>query len=227
MSLILSIETATSVCSVALHNEGALLAEQTLYIEQSHSGLLAPSIKSLLSYCSLVMNDIEAVAVSKGPGSYTGLRIGVSTAKGICDAIDKPLIAINTLEAMAFGVSKYVNTENSLLCPMIDARRMEVYYLLTDINQNIVKPTEPLIVDSSSFSAYLKSNNIVFFGNGSDKCKTVIKHPNASFINNIRPSAAAVGFLAYKSFEKKEFEDVAYFDPFYLKDFRVTKPKAK
>lgn len=227
MSLILSIETATSVCSIALHKEGNLLAEQTLYMEQSHSGLLAPSIKSLLSYCSKSMAEIDALAVSKGPGSYTGLRIGVSTAKGICDAIDKPLIAINTLEAMAFGVSKYIISEKSLLCPMIDARRMEVYYLLTDANQNIIKPTEPLIVDSNSFCDELKDHNIFFFGNGSDKCKPIIQHPHANFINGIKPSAASVGYLATKSFENKQFEDVAYFDPFYLKEFRVTKPKSK
>lgn len=227
MSVILSIETATTVCSIALHREGKLLAEQTLYIEQSHSGLLAPSIKSLMNYCSLKMDELDAVAISKGPGSYTGLRIGVSTAKGICDAIDKPLIAINTLEAMAYGVSKYVNSENSLLCPMIDARRMEVYYLIADVNQNIIKPTAPLIVDSKSFSDELKETNIFFFGNGSSKCKPVIQHPNANFINNIQPSAATIGFLATESFKKKGFEDVAYFDPFYLKDFRVTKPKSK
>jgi len=227
MSVILSIETATTVCSIALHREGKLLAEQTLYMEQSHSGLLAPSIKSLISYCSLTMSDLDAVAISKGPGSYTGLRIGVSTAKGICDAINRPLIAINTLEAMAYGVSKYVKAENNLLCPMIDARRMEVYYLLINANQKIIKPTEPLIVDANSFSKELKGFNITFFGNGSDKCKPVIQNPNANFIDNIKPSAASVGYLATRSYEKKEFEDVAYFDPFYLKDFRVTKPKSK
>lgn len=226
MSLILSIETATTVCSVALHHHGQLIGTQTLYIEKSHSGLLAPVIDSLVKYCGFTLNDLSAVAISEGPGSYTGLRIGVSTAKGLCYALDVPLVAVNTLEAMAFGVNKYNKTE-ALLCPMIDARRMEVYCLLANHQVQIVEPTKPEIIDSTSFEDILLKNQIMFFGNGATKCKGVITSANALFIDDVCPDASNVGFLAYRKFEEQQFEDVAYFEPFYLKEFRISKPKAK
>lgn len=226
MSLILSIETATTVCSVALHHHGQLLGIQTLYIEKSHSGLLAPVIDSLVKYCGFTLSDLSAVAISEGPGSYTGLRIGVSTAKGLCYALDIPLIAVNTLEAMAFGVNKY-NISEALLCPMIDARRMEVYCLLADHQMNIVEPTRPEVIEEASFEDVLLKKQVLFFGNGADKCKHVINSEHAVFIDDVYPDASNIGFLAVRKFEEQQFEDVAYFEPFYLKEFRMSKPKAK
>ncbi|MBL6446368.1 tRNA (adenosine(37)-N6)-threonylcarbamoyltransferase complex dimerization subunit type 1 TsaB [Fulvivirga sp. 29W222] len=226
MSLILSIETATAVCSVALHHNGQLIGTQTLYIEKSHSGLLAPVIDSLVKYCGFTLNDLSAVAVSEGPGSYTGLRIGVSTAKGLCFALDIPLVAVNTLEAMAFGVNKY-NRSEALLCPMIDARRMEVYCLIATHNMEIVEHTKPEIIDTTSFENFLLKSKVLFFGNGAAKCEEVITSENALFIDNVYPDASNVGFIAYRKYQEQKFEDVAYFEPFYLKEFRITKPKAK
>jgi len=225
MSLILSIETATPVCSIALHQEGQLLGNQSLFLAHSHSDLLVPSIKSLLIYCDVNQNQLNAIAVSKGPGSYTGLRIGASTAKGLCDALDIPLIAINTLEAMAVGVRKY-NINNAYLCPMIDARRMEVYSLITDNEGNRLEETQPVVVDENSYKKWLEKE-ILFFGDGANKCKDVINNSNAHFIDNIKPDAVHVGALANIKWQDNEFEDLAYFTPFYLKEFRVTKPKAK
>jgi len=226
MALILSIETATTVCSIAIHKNEKLLANQSLHIAQSHSGLLVPSIQNLLKYCDLEMDKLDAVALSKGPGSYTGLRIGTSTAKGICDALDIPLIGINTLEAMANGVSKFIK-EDALLCPMIDARRMEVYCLLTNQKGEVIQETNPKIIDENSFASELSDSRVYFFGNGANKCKSVIQSDSARFIEGIAPDAVNVGALAYKRYEKGLFEDLVYFDPFYLKDFRVTKPKSK
>ncbi|MEX2335689.1 MAG: tRNA (adenosine(37)-N6)-threonylcarbamoyltransferase complex dimerization subunit type 1 TsaB [Fulvivirga sp.] len=224
MPLILSIETATTVCSVALYRGDTLLGTQTLFIDKSHSGLLAPSMASLVQYCSHKFSDLDAVAVSKGPGSYTGLRIGVSAAKGLCFALGIPLIAINTLKAMAQGVSKY-NKGEAMLCPMIDARRMEVYCLVANHDMNIIDETKPVIVEEDFLQELLQEREVLFFGNGSDKCRGVIKHSNAIFIPGIHPDAANIGFLAHQKFARQQFEDVAYFEPFYLKEFRMSKPK--
>ncbi|MDX1630125.1 MAG: tRNA (adenosine(37)-N6)-threonylcarbamoyltransferase complex dimerization subunit type 1 TsaB [Fulvivirga sp.] len=194
MALILSIETATTVCSVAVHKNGEVLGNQTLFIAHSHSGLLAPTIDSLLNYVGFEPASLDAIAISKGPGSYTGLRIGTSTAKGLCHALDIPLIAVNTLKGMALSVAKYVERKkNTLLCPMIDARRMEVYHLLADVELNILEPTQPKIIEESSFDSLLKDNKIYFFGNGADKCKKVIEHENAKFIDDITPDATIFG----------------------------------
>lgn len=226
MSLILSIETATTVCSVAVHKEGELLAVQSLYMDKSHSGLLAPSIKSLVEYCGHTLNDLDAIAVSEGPGSYTGLRIGVSAAKGLCFALDIPMVAVSTLEAMALGVNKY-NYTQALLCPMIDARRMEVYCLFADHEMNIVGTTQPVIVDKSSFSEHLMNRQVLFFGNGAAKCREIIASENAVFLPDVQPDATHIGTIATEKFRNGQFEDVAYFEPFYLKEFRVTTPKVK
>lgn len=226
MPLILSIETATKVCSVALHDNNNLLAVQTLYIDKSHSGLLAPSIESLVSYCGYALSDLNAVAVSEGPGSYTGLRIGVSAAKGLCYALDIPLLSVNTLLALAQNVAKF-NVTESLLCPMIDARRMEVYCLLTDHKLNVQEETQPAIVDETFMSELLRQKQVLFFGDGAAKCKNVITSDNAIFLDHVYPDAASVGLLAYEKFKCQQFKDVAYFEPFYLKEFRIGKPKNK
>ena len=167
--------------------------------------------------------DIKAVAVSAGPGSYTGLRIGTSTAKGLCYALDIPLIDIDTLAAMSHGMSRYY--KDSLLCPMIDARRMEVYCQVVDSGMEVIEPTQAKIIDDSSYSELLKEHKVVFFGNGSDKCRQVITHDNAHFVSNIIPSAVPLGELAWHKFMSEHFEDVAYFEPEYLKEYQVIKPK--
>ncbi len=226
MAIILSIETSTVTSSIAIHDDGQLISSQSINVEKSHSEYLAPSIKYLFETCGLKMKSIDAVAISKGPGSYTGLRIGTSSAKGICYALDAKLIAINTLEAMAYGIAKY-QFEDVLVCPMIDARRMEVYCLVAKKDGEIVETTQAKIIDESSFEKLLGTDKIIFFGNGVTKCKPVLDYsPNAIFIENIEPSAEHIGSLAWQAFQQKEFEDLAYFEPFYLKDFIAKKPSA-
>jgi tRNA threonylcarbamoyladenosine biosynthesis protein TsaB len=225
MSLILSIDTSTKVCSVALHQNGKLLAINELYTEKSHSGMLTTLCENVVKYAGFSLNAVDAFAVAKGPGSYTGLRIGVSTAKGFCFALDKPLISINTLEAMAFQVKDFYD-ETHLLCPMIDARRMEVYCQILDNKLNIISETEAKIIDESSFSEILNKKKVVFFGDGAAKCQAEITHKNAVFLHTeIHPSAKTVGLLATNSFEKSLFENVVTFEPFYLKDFVGTQKK--
>ena len=225
MSLILSIDTSTKVCSVALHSDGKLLAISELYTEKSHSGMLTTLCESVVKYAGFSLKSLDAIAVAKGPGSYTGLRIGISTAKGFCFALDKPLIAINTLEAMAYQVKSFYN-EPYLFCPMIDARRMEVYCQVLDNQMNIISETEAKVIDELSFSEILNEKKIVFFGDGAIKCQAEIAHKNAVFLlTEIHPSAKTVGLLATNSFEKSLFENVVTFEPFYLKDFVGTQPK--
>ena len=220
MALLLSIETATQACSVALHHQGQLLATQTLFIEKSHAKALLPAIEHLLAMTPYTPKELSAIAVSEGPGSYTGLRIGTATAKGLCYALDIPLIAVNTLEAMAHGMQPY-NTTGALLCPMIDARRMEVYCLITDSQGNVLEDTHPHVVDEHSFQSWLQAHNMLFFGNGAAKCKSLLQqHANALFINNIHPSAHHVGMLAQAKWQQKVFVDTASFEPLYLKIFQ-------
>ncbi len=219
MPLILSIETSTTVCSVALHQGTTLLASSEILIEKSHSKYITVLIEKLFSQSGKNMTDLAAVAVSKGPGSYTGLRIGVSTAKGICYALEKPLIAIDTLKSMAYNVN-LSNVQKALLCPMIDARRMEVYCALYDNELNCKEEVSAKIVDENSFKEILSKHPILFFGDGAQKCKNLFgNNKNAIFIEKIYPSAVSIGELAWKAFAEKNFEDVAYFEPFYLKDF--------
>lgn len=234
MALILSLETSTTICSAALHDDGKLLSSKELLTPQSASSQLAPIIDQLLKESKILPKEIKAVAVASGPGSYTGLRIGVATAKGLCYGLQIPLIAINTLELMAYQV---VNSSTSpsppergpggeaLLCPMLDARRMEVYCFLSDLDLNIVEPTQAKIMDEQSFSEWLDQNVILFFGNGADKCRDIINHSNAKFIEGINPSAIQLGEMAFQKFSKSEFEDLSSFEPHYLKEFMVKKPK--
>jgi tRNA threonylcarbamoyladenosine biosynthesis protein TsaB len=227
MALILSIETSTQTSSIAIHEDGQLISSQNIHLDKSHSAYLAPSIKYLFETCGLKMNTIDAVAISKGPGSYTGLRIGTSSAKGICYALDAKLIAINSLEAMAYGMTKY-QYEDVLICPMIDARRMEVYCLIAQHDMSILETTQAKIIDESSFSDLLTDKKIIFAGNGAMKCKPILDNShNAIFIEGIVPSAEHVGSLAWQAYQQSKFEDLAYFEPYYLKDFIAKKPSAK
>lgn len=225
MPKILSIETSTTVCSVAITVDGSTLASQKLFLEKSHSTLLTVVIEQTMRQVGMEMKELDAIAVSKGPGSYTGLRIGVSTAKGLCYALDKPLIAVNTLLVMANEVNRQ-NHSQALLCPMIDARRMEVYTALYDAELNELEKTSAKILEENSFDETLNQKQVLFFGNGADKFMALkIGVVNAVFIDDITPSAWSVGLLANQAFLKSDFEDVAYFEPFYLKDFLATKPK--
>ncbi len=230
MTLILSIETATLVCSVALVKDGKVLAVKETSKKNSHSEVITVFIDELLKESNLDYTDLNAVAVSKGPGSYTGLRIGVSTAKGLCFALDIPLISVNTLQSMSGGMSKDYNKKSNLptlFCPMIDARRMEVYCAIFDNNNREVRKTKAEIIEEGSFAEYLKNNKVVFFGDGASKCKNVISHPNAVFVDDIHPSAANMAEIVNQKFQENQFEDVAYFEPFYLKEFIAGKPNVK
>lgn len=223
MALILCIETATKSCSVALVKEGVVLARREEVSDRySHAEQLTLFIEAVLQEQEKSMKDLAAVAVSKGPGSYTGLRIGVSTAKGLCYALDIPLMAISTLEAMAKGMqSKEVA---DLYCPMIDARRMEVYCALyaAEGQQSEIAAK---VIDEDSFKDVLEKKSILFFGDGADKCQETIQHQNARFIEQLYPSATDMAVLASQAYAQQNFEDVAYFEPYYLKDFVAGKPK--
>jgi tRNA threonylcarbamoyladenosine biosynthesis protein TsaB len=227
--MLLSIETSTNTCSVALHylTNGEICTYLELQVEKAHSSFLTVLIEQALYFSGITMQDIKAVAVSSGPGSYTGLRIGVSASKGFCYALQIPLISVNALEAMSWEViSYYPQHEEIILCPMIDARRMEVYTALYDIKGTCLKNTHPLIVEENSFD-FEPTKKIIFFGNGASKCKKVLKNNNFYFLENINPTAKWVGNIALKKFQKQDFEDVAYFEPDYLKEFMTSTPKAK
>jgi len=234
MAFILSLETSTTICSAALHDDGKLIAVKELLTPQSASSQLAPIIDQLLRDAQISTKEIKVVAVASGPGSYTGLRIGVATAKGFCFALQIPLIAINTLELMAYQVKNYSSlsleeggpSDEVLLCPMLDARRMEVYCLLSDFDLNSVEPTQAKVIDEVSFDEWLSQKTIYFFGNGADKCREIINHSNAKFLEGINPSAIQLGEMAFQKYVGKEFEDLSSFEPHYLKEFMVKKPKA-
>jgi tRNA threonylcarbamoyladenosine biosynthesis protein TsaB len=225
--LILQIETATASCSVALAEEGNIIALKEQTGQSIHASHLTLFIDEVMKATGKKYTDLDAIAVSMGPGSYTGLRIGVSTAKGLCFALDKPLVAVNTLTAMAAGLLKQIQlSESALLCPMIDARRMEVYTALFDLNLNVIEETQAKILDEHSFDAYIEKHNLVFFGDGAEKCKALYeKRPNVTF-PDFKNSAVHFAQLALDKLKTGQIEDTAYFEPFYLKDFMVTKPKA-
>lgn len=226
MSIILGIETATKVCSIALSKDDELLAIEEVGGEYSHAENVTNFIEKVVKKANIQFNDIDAIAVSKGPGSYTGLRIGVSSAKGLCYALNKPLIAIDTLQAMALRMAKQTSDKNLLFCPMIDARRMEVYTAIYNASNELIEPISAKIIDENSFSQLLTKQKVLFFGDGAEKCKIIFEqHSNALFNDDILPSATEINELALKKLNNNELEDVAYFEPFYLKDFIATTPK--
>jgi len=226
--VILSIETATPVCSVALHEDEKLAGLSEVFIDRSHSQNLVPMIQDLLKYIGIGFKDIKAVAVSKGPGSYTGLRIGASTAKGICFAQNIPLIAVNTLEAMAKQIRSLIRDNKFILCPMLDARRMEVFTMLLNTDGIVLEPVQAKIMDENAFGDLPDKSTIVFFGPGSQKCKLLLqKNKNAFFIEGIEASAKTIGEIAYGKFRNNEFENTALFEPYYLKEFLATIPRSR
>jgi tRNA threonylcarbamoyladenosine biosynthesis protein TsaB len=227
LPLILQIETATDFCSVALASDGQTVALINDPVVRNHASGLLPAIHKLFEKASLKIDNLDAVAVSKGPGSYTGLRIGVATAKGICFATGKPLIAVNTLESMATWYSTLHPENESLICPMIDARRMEVYTALFSKNIETIEATTALILDDSSFGKQLQQQSIVFIGNGAEKFeKLLIESRNALFISDLNADARGMNQLALDFFRDERFESLAYFEPFYLKDFYMPPKKS-
>ncbi|MBQ8423640.1 MAG: tRNA (adenosine(37)-N6)-threonylcarbamoyltransferase complex dimerization subunit type 1 TsaB [Coprobacter sp.] len=228
MPVILNIETSTDVCSVALTCDGQVAFHRENYKPMSHAVSLAGYVQEALAYARDSHLALDAVAVSRGPGSYTGLRIGVSEAKGVCFGLDVPLIAVDTLAILACAVLFRPDVdENALLCPMIDARRMEVYAAIYDRALQPVKPVSADIIDENSYASILDEQRVLFFGNGAAKCSPVITHPNARFIDDVHLLATDMLALSEQAFRAGRFENVAYFEPFYLKEFVATKPKNK
>jgi len=227
MALLLSLETSTSLYSCALHQHGQLIAAEQSKTPQSTASGLAVSIDRLFASTGLDRSRLDAVAVAAGPGSYTGLRIGVATAKGICFALGIPLVAVDTLYLMAVQCkNQFPDLDpNGWLCPMLDARRMEVYCTLLDSAMATVSPTQALVVDESSFSTTLADRPIYFFGEGAEKCKPLLQHPNAFFLPGVVPSAVSLGPIAEEQYHQSAFADLEHFEPLYLKDFLIKKPK--
>lgn len=238
--MILCLETATPSCSVALVNNGEVLACEEDPKGQNHSEKITLFIDSVMKKAGISYSDLDAVAVSMGPGSYTGLRIGVSTAKGLCYAVSKPLIAVETLHAMAHGGSAVIPSEvekspannssrnQSLLVPAIDARRMEVYAAIFDENINKIKDTEAVIIDENSFADLKKDHHLYLFGDGADKCAELFANDDKiTVIKEFYCSAKYMNVIAQRKLETKDFVDVAYFEPFYLKDFVPGTPTVK
>ena len=223
MAYILSLETATTNCSVSLSKNGQTIAlKEDSRNGYSHAEKLHVFINDVLNTANVKRSEIEAVAVSKGPGSYTGLRIGVSAAKGLAFALDIPLISIPTLSVLAHQVA----IESDVIVAMLDARRMEVYSAIFDNNCNALRETQAQILEAHSFKDYLNKGKVYFIGNGVEKTKTLIDNTNAIFIDGKLPSANEMSLLAYNKYKISDTEDVAYFEPYYLKDFVALKPKS-
>ena len=224
MSIILNIETTTKNCSVSIAEKGEILAIKELNNgNYSHAEVLHPFILDVLKEANLTSDKIDAVAVSKGPGSYTGLRIGVSAAKGLCFALDKPLISIDTLTSLSFSIT----IEEGIIVPMLDARRLEVYASVFNEKHQKIREIKAEIINENSFCEYLERSKVYFLGDGSQKCKEIITHKNAIFIDAKFPSAQEMAKLSYEKYKISDIENVAYFEPFYLKDFIVIPEKKK
>jgi tRNA threonylcarbamoyladenosine biosynthesis protein TsaB len=222
LAYILNIETATKNCSVSVAKDGEIVAFKELNEGGfSHAEKLHQFISDVINETNITFSNLKAIAVSKGPGSYTGLRIGVSAAKGLCFALDIPLISVNTLQSLAESV---IISEGYKI-PMLDARRMEVYSAVYDQQNNLKEDVTATIISENSFLNFLEKNTVYFFGDGADKCKEILTHKNAIFIDNKFPSAKEMGKLSYLKYKKSDIENVAYFEPFYLKDFMVTTSK--
>lgn len=228
--MIICLETSTPVCSVALCDRTGPIALRENSEDKSHASRLTVFIEELLSGAGIRARDLEAVAVSKGPGSYTGLRIGVSTAKGIAYAASIPLIGIETTFSMFHGIGESLRKKcgldnKSLFVPMLDARRMEVYYSILTSEGKTVKEITAEIIDERSFTDIPDSVRILIFGEGASKCRQILKRDNIVFADEFRISASYMYEPAFKSLRERHFEDIAYFEPFYLKDFITSRPK--
>lgn len=223
MALILNLETATTNCSVSIAKDGSTLAiKEHNTPNYSHSEQLHVFIQEVLAEASISFSELEAIAISKGPGSYTGLRIGVSAAKGLCFSLDIPLIAVATLKSMA---TQLTSDEMDFIVPLLDARRMEVYSRVFDARFKEVRDTRAEIIDERSFETYLSKGKVLLLGSGAEKCKEVLEHDNLNFDTSAHPSAEQMSKLSFEKFKNSDFEDVAYFEPYYLKDFIVQAKK--
>lgn len=228
MANILNIETSTQVCSVALASEGQVLEHHENYEGQTHATLLNAFIDDSLHYARTREIKLDAISVSIGPGSYTGLRIGLSEAKGLAFGLDIPLIAVNTLQLLTVSTMfNHFIDDDVFFAPMIDARRMEVYTAVYDAALNAIVEPRPLIIDQESFADELAQRPVVFMGDGSDKAREVIKHPNARFMKGVKPVALDMIALSERAFRQGDFADVAYSTPLYLKEFQATVPRNK
>ena len=224
LAIILNIETATKNCSVSITEKGEILAIKELNNgNYSHAEVLHPFIVAILKEVNLTSKNIDAIAVSKGPGSYTGLRIGVSAAKGLCFSLNKPLISIDTLTSLSHAIS----IDGGFIIPMLDARRMEVYASVYNEKHQQIRDIKAEIIDETSFLTYLEMSKVYFLGDGAHKCKEIITHKNAVFVDDKFPSAKEMALLSYDKYQKSDIENVAYFEPFYLKDFVVIPEKKK
>ena len=223
MTYILQIETATTNCSVALSKNGKTIAVKEVNDGYSHAENIHVFIKNILAENKLEYANLSAIAVSKGPGSFTGLRIGVSSAKGLCFALDIPLISIDTLQVLA----KQTQITEGVIISMIDARRMEAYTAVYNKDYQLLKAVSATVFDTHYFEDYLEKGKVAFLGNAVDKLQTVLQHENAIFLEEVLPSANEMSALSFDKFQESDFEDVAYFEPYYLKDFVVTPPKKK
>lgn len=223
MAIILNLETSTTNCSVSISKNGKILAlKEQDDAGYTHSENLHVFIRAVVKSASFSLADVDAIAVSKGPGSYTGLRIGVSAVKGLCYSLDKPLISVPTLESLSYQLK----IDEGFIIPLLDARRMEVYSAVFDKDHHQVRDTEAEIIDSNSFSDFLAQGKTYFIGSGAEKCKGIINHPHALFSDRVHaPSAKEMALLADIKYKAGNFEDVAYFEPYYLKDFVGVKSK--
>ena len=223
MAILLHLETATTNCSVSISKgDEVIFLKENNAINYSHSEQLHVFIKEALQEASLSFSDLNGVAVSKGPGSYTGLRIGVSAAKGLCFSLDLPLLSVPTLESMAHQVQL---GEGELVIPVLDARRMEVYSAVFDHQYQEIRETRAEIIDENSFGDYISQNKVHIVGSGAEKCKAILGQPNFQFDTSLAPSAKEMALIAFEKYKKGQFEDVAYFEPYYLKDFVIQSKK--
>nr|WP_299383344.1 tRNA (adenosine(37)-N6)-threonylcarbamoyltransferase complex dimerization subunit type 1 TsaB [Allomuricauda sp.] len=217
MAIILSLETATTNCSVSVSKDGeTVVLKENNAVNYSHSEQLHVYIKEVLEEASLSFSDLDAVAVSKGPGSYTGLRIGVSAAKGLCFSLDLPLISVPTLQSMA---NQLELSSDDVAIPVLDARRMEVYSAVFNADNQEIRETRAEIVDENTFGEFANNSKVHIVGSGAEKCQEVLNHPSFQFDTSVVPSAREMASLAHEKFQKEQFEDLAYFEPYYLKDF--------
>jgi tRNA threonylcarbamoyladenosine biosynthesis protein TsaB len=230
MDLLLSIETSSPICSIALHKveDGHLLGQSELRLEKSHSTHLTVLIEQLVANTGHTVRDLAAVAVSDGPGSYTGLRIGAAAAKGLCFALDIPLVAVGTLPALAHQVAaRMPRADTYLYAPMLDARRQEVYTALYRADGYELTAPAPLILTPEAMAEQLTHHAVLFFGSGAAKFQPLVSaNPNAVFLADVQPSAVSVSELALGAYQRQEFQDVAYYEPFYLKEVYTTTPKS-
>ena len=229
MSLLLHIDTAVENASVCISKDGLLLHMAENKNQKDHAGWIHPAIEELIKKTGFRLQDLDAIAVSNGPGSYTGLRVGLATAKGLCYALNISLITLNTLEVMTIAaientLDSRLSTTDFFFCPMIDARRMEVFTALYDKELKTIQPPHARVIDEKSFHEELNDRKILFFGNGAEKCKPFIKQPNALFVI-IEHSVSCMIQLAEQKMKAKDFADIAYAEPFYIKDFHMIPAK--